>query len=133
MKIIKQREFVEVKSYRLCFQWKDGSKHHGFSFPSDKDGNVNFSEMCEAGIENYNKCISGEHDVIPMDVECFEHEYTEPAIGECVCGEEVQLDGFTNTCDKCGRDYNSSGQELANREQWGCETGESLSDILRIR
>lgn len=53
-------------------------------------------------------------------------------IGKCSCGEAVGLSGFTNTCPKCGRDYNSSGQELAPRKQWGCETGESLSDILRI-
>jgi hypothetical protein len=31
---------------------------------------------------------------------------------------------------RCGRDYNSSGQLLAPREQWGWDTGESLSDIL---
>jgi len=55
----------------------------------------------------------------------------EPAIGRCSCGKEVELAGFTNTCD-CGADYNSSGQLLAPREQWGEETGESLSDILMI-
>lgn len=32
--------------------------------------------------------------------------------------------------DRCARDYNSSGQLLAPREQWGWDTGESLSDIL---
>ncbi len=37
------------------------------------------------------------------------------------------------TCDRCGADYNSSGQMLADRSQWGEETGESLADILRIR
>ena len=58
--------------------------------------------------------------------------YKVPRIGLCQCGEEVILDHFTNTCE-CGRDYNRSGQELAPREQWGEETGESLSDILRIR
>lgn len=48
------------------------------------------------------------------------------------CGAWMACDGFTNTCDRCGRDYNSSGQELAPRSQWGEETGESLADILRI-
>jgi hypothetical protein len=52
--------------------------------------------------------------------------------GTCVCGEEVEFSGFTNTCE-CGRDYNSSGQELAPRSQWGEETGESLADILSIK
>jgi len=52
-------------------------------------------------------------------------------VAQCVCGEEVLLMGFTNTCD-CGRDYNMSGQLLASREQWGEETGESISDILGV-
>ena len=52
-----------------------------------------------------------------------------PAVGRCSCGREVVLGGFTNSCE-CGRDYNSAGQELAPRSQWGEETGESLSDIL---
>lgn len=56
-----------------------------------------------------------------------------PAVGECDgCFAEVELHGFTNTCE-CGLDYNQSGQQLAPREQWGSETGESLSDILRIK
>lgn len=60
------------------------------------------------------------------------HEYRQPAVGECQCGEHVHLTGFTNTCDKCSRDYNMSGQLLAGREQWGEETGESVSDILSV-
>ena len=51
-------------------------------------------------------------------------------LGQCDCGELVNLDRFTNTCDGCGTDYNGSGQRLAPRSQWGCETGESVSDIL---
>lgn len=50
----------------------------------------------------------------------------------CVCGKAVGLDGFTNECE-CGRDYNSSGQLLAPRSQWGEETGEHPADILRIK
>ena len=53
--------------------------------------------------------------------------------GKCICGAKVEFSRFTNTCDKCDRDYNSSGQELAPRSQWGEETGESLSDILSIK
>jgi len=51
---------------------------------------------------------------------------------KCHCGREVVCEGFTNTCD-CGADYNFAGQLLANRSQWGEETGESLSDILNIQ
>jgi len=48
------------------------------------------------------------------------------------CGEELVCKHFTNTCPCCGTDYNMSGQQLAPREQWGEETGESVSDILMI-
>ncbi len=51
---------------------------------------------------------------------------------ECRCGHEMDVPCFTNTCSMCGRDYNSSGQTLAPRSQWGEETGESVSDILSV-
>jgi len=50
----------------------------------------------------------------------------------CDCGREVDLVGFTNSC-SCGADYDSAGNLLAPREQWGEETGEYLGDILRIK
>ena len=50
---------------------------------------------------------------------------------KCDCGEIVFLDGFTNTC-ICGRDFNSFGQLLAPREQWGEDTEECISDIIQI-
>jgi hypothetical protein len=46
------------------------------------------------------------------------------------CGDELELPDFTNTCPHCGSDYNSSGQRLAPREQWGEETGEHWLDII---
>lgn len=49
----------------------------------------------------------------------------------CDCGEELPCPDFTNTCD-CGREYNSCGQLLAPREQWGWETGEHPADIGMI-
>jgi len=48
------------------------------------------------------------------------------------CGVWLTCDGFTNTC-SCGKDYNFSGDLLAPREQWGEETGEHWTDIIRIR
>ncbi len=50
--------------------------------------------------------------------------------GKCgICNRTVDLSNFTNTCE-CGADYNSSGQRLASRSQWGAETGESVGDIM---
>lgn len=59
----------------------------------------------------------------------YGYREVERKVGRCLCGREVGLLFFTNTCE-CGRDYNMSGQLLASREQWGEETGESVSDIL---
>ena len=52
-----------------------------------------------------------------------------PALWRCDCGAELECQNFTNTCE-CGADYNSAGQRLAPRDQWGEETGESLADIM---
>ena len=57
--------------------------------------------------------------------------YRHASIGRCDCGDEVYLGGFTNTCDRCGADYNSAGQLLAPRCFWGEETGEHPADIAR--
>lgn len=131
MKILKQREIVECAKHDHSFKWRDGEG--GFSFPCDEKGNVYIEKLQPLAREHYEKCISGEYDVIDNGIEVYRWNYTEPAIGECMCGEEVELFGFTNTCESCERDYNMSGQLLASREYWGEETGESLSDILGVR
>lgn len=48
-------------------------------------------------------------------------------VAECDCGEEIECLNFTNTCE-CGRDYNFTGSLLADRSQWGQETGEHWSE-----
>lgn len=63
---------------------------------------------------------------------CGVGTYTEAAIGFCDCGGRVYLDHFTNTCDGCYRDYNMDGQPLADRSQWGEETGETYTDLIGI-
>jgi hypothetical protein len=40
------------------------------------------------------------------------------------CGRWLECPDFTNTCPRCGTDYNFAGQALAPRECWGEETGE---------
>ena len=44
------------------------------------------------------------------------------------CNQWLSLGSFTNTCEHCSADYNSGGQLLAPRHQWGEETGEHWSD-----
>jgi hypothetical protein len=55
----------------------------------------------------------------------------QPKIGLCECGQKVELEHFTNTCYGCERDYCSAGSELADRSQWGEETGETAFEIFQ--
>lgn len=130
MRIISQRKRLTSVTYCHEFVWADQSLSGGFSFECDKEGNV-LGNKAEIAIDNYRKCKDGTYDVIDKGIREYHNHYVEPAIGECNrCGCKVALYGFTNTCEKCGTDYNMSGQELAPRSQWGEETGESLCDIL---
>jgi hypothetical protein len=131
MQIISERKMVETPCYEIFFQWKDSAPNHGFGFPGLASGEIDMVELQKkpAALANYNKCISGEYAVTGPEFKSWIHHYSEPAIGRCSCGCEVELYGFTNTCDKCGRDYNMSGQALAPRSQWGEETGESYCDL----
>jgi len=132
MKIIKEREFHTAK--HCVHEFLHPGKLSGYSFTCDENGNVDIWRMLPEGRENYRKCLSGEHDVVDHGVICHEQEWSTPPVGLCeVCELEVVLDGFTCTCEGCGADYNSSGQRLAPREQWGEETGEHWVDIVNIK
>jgi hypothetical protein len=161
MKILEKRQHHHEVMYYRTFSYVGIPELQGagYSFPCHADGTPEGNLSSHAGIagKNYRMCLTGQetklvgvhyHDwdgqypimctgrwetltIVDNGVEKREHHYTSPAIGECACGEEVSLSGFTNTCE-CGRDYNMSGQLLADRSQWGEETFESLSDILRI-
>lgn len=126
MKIIRKRERKTKIEYNLSFSWKHDPSS-GFSFPCDEKGKL-LLPLSKAAEANYNNCINGKYDVINEGIRKHSWTYTEPSIGLCSCGEEVYLDSFTNTCDKCERDYNIQGQELAPRSQWGEETGEHWSE-----
>jgi len=127
MKILKQAELITVTTYSRCFDWSDKEPNYGYAFDCDKYGNLLRPSL------SFEKCLTGSVDGTPIldkGVRKHEHTYREPAIGQCnACRRPVVLEGFTNTC-VCSLDYNSAGQQLAPREQWGEETGETASDIL---
>ena len=129
IKIITPRQRKEEVHYEREFEWRD-MPGAGFGFPCNKQGVVDIANMQPAGVENYRKCLKGEHNVIDKGIRSWTNKWTEPAVAECECGHHITLDSFTNTCSKCGADYNFGGQRLAPREQWGEETGETASDIL---
>jgi hypothetical protein len=131
MKIVRHADIIVHTVHQLSFDYR-GEYAHGFTFPCNEYGNVLLDELGPAALNNLDKCLAGEHDVGEPYVETFEMAHREPAVGLCNhCNREVVLSGFTNTCE-CGLDYNSAGQQLAPRCQWGEETGESLADILSV-
>jgi hypothetical protein len=124
MKIKQRSQVIETVSYSLCYDLY--GRHSGFAFDCDASGKVDEDKLPEAAKSSLAQCRAG---TVKPYVEKREKSYRQPSIGECQCGREVYLDRFTNSCD-CGRDYNSAGQQLADRSQWGEETGETASDIL---
>lgn len=132
MKIIKRSSHETVTTYFLDFYYagEAGRGGSGFSFECDERGTVKVTPDSCAEI-SYLACLNGEVAGVKVErqpIRKHERDYRVPAVGECNhCGAEVVLGGFTNTCD-CGVDYNSAGQELASREQWGEETGEHWTE-----
>jgi hypothetical protein len=130
-KIIKEAETVHTTAYYLQYDY-NGHDGWGFSFKCDKDGNVDLDNMNEAAKKNYFDCVAGLNNTNCKGILKHNSSYKNPAILLCDCKRQVVLSGFTNTCDRCGLDYNWNGQMLAPRNQWGEDTGEHIADILRI-
>jgi hypothetical protein len=133
MRIIKHREIRTTTLRQREFCYTDAPSA-GAAFACTEDGTVYVESLNEAAAENYRRCIErvAQGEMVDLGVRITSWDYIEPAVGECVCGNHVWLTGFTNTCEKCDRDYNNSGQLLAPREQWGEETGETAADIINI-
>jgi len=131
MRIKQRRRYLkETETFSVSFLWPGGLS--GFTFPCDAEGNVGLLSLHPEARRNYLDCSTGAIGVKRQPVSRHIHREKEPAIGICDCGSEVVLQGFTCTCHGCGADYNSAGQKLAPRSQWGCETGESVADILAV-
>jgi hypothetical protein len=132
MKIISEREYIESVEYVLSFRVLNG-RGMGYSFECDSNGKIHSLEGRPAAQKNFEAAINGATpEGVPVSKgEVIERKsgYWEPAKGRCECGSVVYLERFTNPCE-CGRDYNSSGQLLAPREQWGEETGEHWSECI---
>lgn len=133
MKDFKPSDFIEGVDYTVAFWYEGHIGTWGYSFACDKEGTLMPFNNQDAE-ENYRLCLTGSvrgTKVIVGGLVEKSFKYKKPASGTCECGQRLSLPHFTNTCE-CGKDYNSSGQELAPRDQWGWDTNEHLSDILRI-
>jgi len=146
MKIIQERETITKVYYHHMFNHDGDDTGAGLLlFDCDENGRPFFStwncvtgrwEFNSTSAERYYQAVAGEVDgkkVIDHGIQPYTRSWKEPKIGKCECGETVELENFTNTCSQCYADYDSSGNRLAPRSQWGEESGEHLSDILRIK
>jgi hypothetical protein len=126
-KFVSYRKHHETTTYDLMFYT---TKHGGYAFPCDEHGNL-FPPKNDCAAANMLGCLTGETVTTHTEIIEYTNRWVEPACIVCEdCKQRyVYLHGFTNTCE-CGADYNMSGGILAPREQWGEETGESLTDIL---
>lgn len=125
-----RRERIEETEFRHEYERKD-MPGAGFSFPCREDGTP---ILHEGNTANWNLCQSDADRIVDLGIKRWTRVYWQDASIRCDrCRSTIWLTGFTNTCDRCGADYNQSGQLLAPRSQWGEETGESVADILSIR
>lgn len=132
------REMRQVTRVRYELRWDSISMYGGgYSFPCNEHGMLlahnEFSDelMTRLAMDNYKRMFN-HPDFTFVGVIRLVDRWMEPRVGRCICGAEVVLNDFTNTCDECWRDYNVSGQLLAPRSQWGEETGEHPADVARF-
>jgi hypothetical protein len=97
------------------------------------DSNVHEGTLCSCGIGNTKEtephlCRCGKM-MLPFTFD-FSKWVPGYVIIQCVCSKKLDCTSFTNTC-TCGRDYYFAGTELAPREFWGEETGETYGMLLR--
>jgi len=137
-KFIRHRDCkpFHVNFYQKWWNWK-GHTMAGFAFDCDSKGVIDRSKLHPESIRNLDIEIPrmvAEGKLVEGPIQHIEYDDVERicAIIKCNrCGRHVELQGFTNTCE-CGADYDTSGMELAPREQWCEETGESIADILSV-
>lgn len=130
MQIIQKEARIESVEYDWVFQRIGASEGTGFSFGTDESGNL--LGMEGEAVDNLLYALDHPEEYDDRGIERSVWVSRQYAQGICdVCGEIVELSGFTNPCE-CGADYNFAGQRLAPRSQWGEETGEHWSDIARI-
>ena len=123
IQIVREVEWDDEIVYSIDFLYTEDLSS-GFSFPCNKWGMVD-PDIPDGAKVNYRKCVDSENMFIQQGIIERIHNFKIPALAVCECGIHIELDGDT-VCHKCEREYNSSGQLLAPRSQWGEETSEQF-------
>ena len=99
----------------------------GFLTQKIKEDKLNDYHDHDNMIKNFNDLInSKDYSAGYDDSEFYVKVY--PKL-KC-CNTWFELYSFTNTCEKCGSDYNTAGQLLCDRKFWGEETGEHWTECV---
>lgn len=107
-------KFTDLYRKRRQQLWLDNGWNDGVWSEEDDLGYRNFLNVVESGKYEMSYYENTFFDRVPAKIKC--------------CDEWITLGKFTNTCSQCNSDYNSGGQLLAPRHQWGEETGEHWTD-----
>ncbi len=114
--------------YMRSFAWRNDPET-GFSFQCALNGSVIL--LTDDARQNYRKCVDGIYDVIDCGILAITQSWIEPAIGRCICGTDVVLKNPSNTCRKCGRNYDMGGFLLGIQERIK-EDGKTSADDLGV-
>lgn len=107
MQTVVVEDNVEITTtYTLGF-CRTHDRHSGFSFPCDENGIVDESTLNPLALENYRKCVTGEHDVVRKGVEKSVNR-----IRLCSCGsgkyperaDDARGIFIANVCDDCRKE-----------------------------
>jgi hypothetical protein len=117
---IKRRQRIEVTTYSRDwdFTFEPGS---GFSFPCDKNGVIDTSELTEHGHANLAACLNGVfmgRMLTDRGIVEHTHSYTEPAVIRCACQAEVVLTHDGVVCENCAQMFNLVGQRIMPEHLW---------------
>lgn len=132
LRIIRESSFRDVIERFREFDYR-GHAGWGFSFPCEAGGTV--LPSCPEAARNLAACLAGVVDgrpVVDRGIRTWTTSVRIPALAECHCGARLELAGDVE-CHRCHREFNSAGQELAPRELWGEETGETAADYYAGR
>lgn len=116
--ISRHREYDEISELQFF-----SKPNCGFAFPCDSQGNIYWEQMSCDARTNYEYAIA-HPEKFPFaynEVYTWENSYTEPAQGDCLCGEHIYLyDEYLGACScpNCGQWYNLFGQELNDPATW---------------
>jgi hypothetical protein len=112
-RVIRQGKRVHCHEFNLNFHIV-GDEGACYSFECDEQGNVKTEGFAPIALENLAICqanVDGKYH--PPVVKRYDWSYWQPAEMKCGCGMLIHLtDALDNECERCGKYYNMSGQEV---------------------